>query len=399
MLDGLEPKIMDFGLAKIEGSHHLSQEGMLLGTLYYMAPEQADGRLEDVDGQSDIFSLGMMLYEMIAGKLPYKGNTFGKIIDEIIHGSIIPLYKIKPGTPKALSEICQKATAKEKKNRYQNAAEMADDLQRFISGSYIFSSSKKKNIGIAFGAIAAFIALSNIWPFYTPSNKNIPNQTDKKQKTNTIADHLPKLSSKQEVNSIVVEEKAVSPKEIPSKINKPEEKEITRKSGNLFSLEVRPLEKWKITEGNIQWKPDEEKLGVYFQGTGSIQCPIPYVPIVLEGKISPIHNNNKEASITFLSPREIIQVRIQFLSPGYYFLSIHRNNLLHQEKEKIDAFALATGDALHYQFTLSDNNIEGLFLDKNINISLKARPLDVGLAVVKSSGIYFQEIRFYPTKN
>ena len=118
-------KIMDFGLAKLKGATKLTKTGTTMGTLPYMSPEQAGGR--DVDGRSDIFSLGAMLYEMITGRLPFQGDNEAAIIRAIISDEPEPLARYKSGISDGLQRIISKTLAKDRAERYQHADEMLAD--------------------------------------------------------------------------------------------------------------------------------------------------------------------------------------------------------------------------------------------------------------------------------
>ena len=142
--DGLV-KVLDFGLAKLTppspeaidtGAPTLAQEirttpGMILGTLRYMSPEQA--RAQEVDARSDIFSLGAVLYEMIAGEPLFSGETAADIIAAIINKEPQPLAECAPDAPPEMEEILSKALSKNREERYQAVSELLTDLQRLKS--------------------------------------------------------------------------------------------------------------------------------------------------------------------------------------------------------------------------------------------------------------------------
>lgn len=136
MLPGGQVKVLDFGLAKLV--HHLGTEedagadnsltavGVIPGTAVYMSPEQA--RSEPVDARSDLFSLGVMLYEMSTGKKPFAGSNSLMTLDAVLHAKPMPPREINPKIPVELEGIIGKAMEKDRNHRYQSAAEMKSDL-------------------------------------------------------------------------------------------------------------------------------------------------------------------------------------------------------------------------------------------------------------------------------
>ncbi len=120
-------KIMDFGLAKLRGVSYLTREGTTLGTVPYMSPEQVQGI--EVDHRSDVFSLGVVLYEMITGQLPFKGEHEPAVIYSIMNETPEPLARYKADVPEGLQHVVDRALAKERNERYQHVDEMVVDLR------------------------------------------------------------------------------------------------------------------------------------------------------------------------------------------------------------------------------------------------------------------------------
>jgi len=124
--DGLA-KIMDFGLAKLKGVTKLTKTGSTIGTLQYMSPEQAQGI--EVDQRSDIFSFGVVLYEMITGQLPFKGEHEAAIIYSLVNETPEPLSRYKANVPEELQRIVDKTLQKDRSTRYQSAVDIMADLK------------------------------------------------------------------------------------------------------------------------------------------------------------------------------------------------------------------------------------------------------------------------------
>jgi dienelactone hydrolase len=125
-----EAKIIDFGLAKLAGKTKITKEGSTLGTAAYMSPEQARG--EEVDHRSDIFSLGTILYEMIAGRTPFTGEHEAALLYEIVHEEPEPVTSLCPEAPEEISKIIERALKKERSDRYASAGDLLNDLNALI---------------------------------------------------------------------------------------------------------------------------------------------------------------------------------------------------------------------------------------------------------------------------
>jgi serine/threonine protein kinase/formylglycine-generating enzyme required for sulfatase activity len=124
------PCLADFGLALKE--QNLGTGSRMVGTSAYMSPEQARGEGHLVDGRSDIFSLGIVLYEMLAGRRPFRGSSRGEIMQKIINDEPRPPRQIDDTIPRELERICLKALARRASERYPTARDLADDLRHFL---------------------------------------------------------------------------------------------------------------------------------------------------------------------------------------------------------------------------------------------------------------------------
>jgi serine/threonine-protein kinase len=120
-------KVMDFGIAKLEAGANLTSTGLIMGTPYYMSPEQARG--EKVDGRSDLFSLGCVLYECLAGRRPFEAETVSGILVKILTESPPPLGSLPQGVPPGVEAVLARAMAKEPSARYATGAAMIDALR------------------------------------------------------------------------------------------------------------------------------------------------------------------------------------------------------------------------------------------------------------------------------
>jgi serine/threonine protein kinase/tetratricopeptide (TPR) repeat protein len=136
-------KVMDFGLARMfvkaqtaaadtTTAKEETLTGPLMGTVSYMSPEQVLGK--ELDGRSDLFSFGVVLYEMTTGRLPFAGETYGAVMDGILHATPVPASQVNPICPAKLSDVIAKALQKNPDRRYQSAAEMRDDLKAVLRG-------------------------------------------------------------------------------------------------------------------------------------------------------------------------------------------------------------------------------------------------------------------------
>jgi eukaryotic-like serine/threonine-protein kinase len=132
------PKITDFGLAKrLESDSRQTESGQIMGTPCYMAPEQAMGHTKNVGPAADIYSLGAILYEVLTGRPPYKGETPMETVRQVMHDEVVPPTRLVPKVARDLETICLHCLSKEQPRRYRSALALAEDLERFLAGKPI----------------------------------------------------------------------------------------------------------------------------------------------------------------------------------------------------------------------------------------------------------------------
>jgi serine/threonine protein kinase/tetratricopeptide (TPR) repeat protein len=181
-----QAKLLDFGLAKQAGiespdsemptasaPQHLTKTGSTVGTVAYMSPEQARGK--DLDARTDLFSFGVVLYEMVTGQLPFGGQTTGEMLEAIFMKEPVAPVRLNPKVPAELERIIGKAMEKDRNLRYQHASEMRTDLQRLKRDTSMPQTSRvaagaearaPKRHGLWIGAAAIFVVVLTVAMFY-----------------------------------------------------------------------------------------------------------------------------------------------------------------------------------------------------------------------------------------
>jgi tetratricopeptide (TPR) repeat protein/predicted Ser/Thr protein kinase len=161
-------KIVDFGLAKLSSQTQITRSGTTMGTIAYMSPEQAKGDV--VDQRTDVWSLGAVLYEMLAGEIPFRGDKETAVVYSILNEEPKPLHAVIPNIPYELEEIIRRALKKEPSDRFVSAKEMAAALRtvqlEMTSGVALDSVRQRKRRSLKYlfvGAAAGIIAIVGVW--------------------------------------------------------------------------------------------------------------------------------------------------------------------------------------------------------------------------------------------
>ena len=130
-LDNGQIKIMDFGIARVEGGHQITKSGVMIGTLHYMSPEQIRG--QKLDGRTDIFSAGCILYELLTGERPFPGESATSVLYNIVNENPAPIVKKNPDLPMEVQDVLDRAMAKDPADRYATAGKMAHELEKILT--------------------------------------------------------------------------------------------------------------------------------------------------------------------------------------------------------------------------------------------------------------------------
>ncbi|PYT19609.1 MAG: hypothetical protein DMG57_44750 [Acidobacteria bacterium] len=175
MLTNSGAKVLDFGLAKVRmaqdaagltrPTNTLTEEGAILGTLQYMAPEQLEGK--EADGRTDIFAFGAVVYEMATGKKAFEGASRASLIAAIMERDPVPLATLDPLTPVALDRVVKKCLAKDPDNRWQSAQDLRDEIRWIVEGGSQTGaaapvpsrSNNRERLMLAIAAVAVAMAV------------------------------------------------------------------------------------------------------------------------------------------------------------------------------------------------------------------------------------------------
>lgn len=139
-------KLLDFGIAKDAESQKLTKTGGVVGTPSYIAPEQLDGK--SADAQTDVWALGILLYEMLTGNQPFKANALVELCLKIESGEYVSVERANPAVPREISRIVANCLRKDKRERYRNAGELAHEIAQILKEKYRIAKPDAKNSSI-----------------------------------------------------------------------------------------------------------------------------------------------------------------------------------------------------------------------------------------------------------
>jgi dienelactone hydrolase len=278
-----QAKVMDFGLAKLRGGSSLTKSQTTLGTVAYMSPEQAKG--EEVDGRTDLWSLGVVFYEMLTGELPFRGDRDLSIIHSIVNEEPKPIKSRKPPVPQELQQVVARALKKNRDSRYGSAGDMLKDLKAYETSLELERSGalslktlarRLRRPAVAVPmllAVAGIVALA-VWFFGRQAKvrwarqealpeiermieandvwRNLVQPYRLAEKVETIIPHDSRLADIFRKCSVKVDIKTEPP---GAKISV---KDFESPEQEWESLGVSPLEKIRLPMGFFRWKIEKE---------------------------------------------------------------------------------------------------------------------------------------------
>ncbi|MFT7670400.1 MAG: serine/threonine protein kinase/formylglycine-generating enzyme required for sulfatase activity [Planctomycetota bacterium] len=270
------PKLTDFGLARITDETAVSMTGDFAGTWLYMSPEQVTAKRIEVDHRTDIFSLGIVMYEMLALVRPFDGDTTHQIAENIVYREPPDLRKIKSRVPRDLAVICAKALEKIREGRYQSMAEMAADLRRHLANEPIHAqpptmmdravkwvrrNPTKSFVSVVVGV--AFVVISGLGMKLAKSNTSLETEKANLAQTNN---RLSEKTAEAEASAKLADENAEEAMAEAARADDnatradAEKAEAERKTTDVLRLSLSQDYEDLITVADGLWPPLPEKI-------------------------------------------------------------------------------------------------------------------------------------------
>ena len=278
-----QAKVMDFGLAKLRGGSSLTKSQTTLGTVAYMSPEQAQG--ESVDGRTDLWSLGVVLYEMLTAELPFKGDRDVSVIYSIVHAEPKSLRLMKPPVPLELQQVVARALKKKREARYASADDMLGDLKAYQTALQLAESGvlslktlvrRLRKPRVAVPTVAALIVLAFFGVRFFKHQARarwarqaaIPEMEKLIETNNVWRDLVPVYRRAVEVEAVIPDDPklaaifAACSLKVDVKTEPPGArvfmKEYTAPAAEWTYVGVSPVEKARVPIGIFRWKLEKE---------------------------------------------------------------------------------------------------------------------------------------------
>jgi WD40 repeat protein len=242
-----DPKVTDFGLAKVEDALALSRTGDFAGTPYYMSPEQAASNRIGIDRRTDIFSLGATFYEMLTLTRPFQGKSSQEVLRKILLNEPPDPRRINECVPRDLAVICLRAMEKDPSRRYQTMKGFADDLRRFLSGDVIlarpagfatrFMKRLRRNPAFSAAAAVAFIAVAALLGAIPWHIMQITTERDAANQQRVIAEGERENSRASETSAIAARNAAVADRDAKERALVEKEEALAAKAATLVQSE------------------------------------------------------------------------------------------------------------------------------------------------------------------
>lgn len=263
------PKVTDFGLARLQGDSFHSRSGDIVGTWSYMSPEQVAGDSAAIDRRSDVFSLGVVLYELLTLRLPFEGDTSHQIASRIIHWDPPSPSSLRSQCPQDLSTICLKALEKEPSARYASVAEFAGDLQRFLEHKPILAKPAgrlekmvkwaRRNPAQAVAVVTGVFAVTSITILAVVAQQNATEAEAMATENLRIANEKGELAEANRELAVESAEQAERAKESAQEARKAQ-LEAEQLNDDLMTLSASAVLDERVLEIDDLWPPHPDRL-------------------------------------------------------------------------------------------------------------------------------------------